>query len=432
MPYMVDRKKEPLEFVVKEEVASMARSENFGQLVKDEQDAFMRKQAAYQAYQVVKEKADQLYKAQQDTWKELCRVKKIMNQEFEALQAARVQTDAVWKEYKRIRDYNNQRISMLKPQADEMYRRMSVAFEAASNAYNFGSKADAAAYSAEGRSYQEQLKYLNSEIRSLAQAVTDAKQSAQSHGSPASNSAFRSAQEEYRRAKVAHLTAQDAFNCAKSERERLFCEFQNLQQQYLSKRDAVQGAKNKRQEEQKTKENQRQDLMSSAGVPLYYQEDCKVVIELNGTVNFYFGGLGENDGLWHGHISMDRAGHVTYIRMPVEEHGAEHFTSDPALNDFTQPIDQGKKWGQVFRGWIDDGTTLQAATVQEGIEGTDREGHTLIADGFVADAEFTKYRRKPEEKNHNHYGPNVIPGRLGRVEDAENGGDRGKYTGPGK
>lgn len=348
------------------------------------------------------------------------------------MQAVRAQNDAVWDEYKRVRDYNNQRISMLKPQADEMYHRMSAAFDNASNAYSFGSKADAATYSAEGRAYQEQLKSLNSEISSLAQAVTVAKQYAQSHGSTASDSAFRSAQEEYRRAKSAHLAAQQAFQDARSERDRLLHEFQNFQQLYLNKRAAVQDAKRKRQDKRTAKENQDQNLMSRAGVPFFYQKDCKVVTEPDGAVNFYFGALGEDDGLWHGHISMDSSGHVTYIRMPTEAHGAEHFTDDPALNDLSQPLNPGKKWGHVIRGWADDGTEPHAVTLQEGIEGTDREGHTLIADGFMPDDEFTKYRRKPEEKNHNHYGPNVIPGRSGRVEDPENGGDRGKYTGPGR
>lgn len=409
----------------------MTWNDNLRQLNAEEQDAFMRKQAVFQAYQAAKEKASQLCQAQQDAWEERKRTQNIMNQEYNLLQTVRAQIDAVWDEYKRVRDYNNQRIDMLKPQADEMYCRMSAAFDNASNAYNFGSKADASTYSAEGRSYQEQLKSLNSEISSLAQAVTAAKQYAQSRGT-ASDSAFRSAQEDYKHAKSTHLAAQQAYQEAKSERNRLLHEFQSLQQLYLEKKAAVQDAKRRRQDKQTSKQNQNQDLMSRAGVPFFYQKDCKVVTEQNGTVNFYFGGLGKDDGLWHGHISMDSSGHVTYIRMPTEEHGAEHFTDDPALNDLAQPLKHSKKWGHVIHGWVDDGTEPHAVTVQEGIEGTDREGHTLIADGFIPDGEFTKYRRKPEEKNHNHYGPNVIPGRSGRVEDPENGGDRGKYTGPGR
>lgn len=410
----------------------MAWNDNLGQLIAEEQDAFMRKQAAFQAYRAAKEKANQLYQAQQEAWKERSRMQNAMNQEYNSLQIVRAQNDAVWGEYKRIRDYNNQRISMLKPEADELYHRMSAAFDNASNEYNFGSKAEAATYSAEGKAYQEQLKSLNSEISSLAHAVTSAKQYAQSHGSTTSDSAFRAAQEEYRRAKAAHLAAQQAFQSAKAERERLLHEFQDLQQRYLEKKAAVQAAKKRRQDKRAAKATHDQDLMSRAGVPFFYQKECKVVTETDGTVNFYFGGLGEDDGLWHGHISMDSSGHVTYIRMPAEKHGAEHFTDDPALNDFSQPLNPDKKWSQVIRGWADDGTEPHAVTYQEGVEGTDREGHTLIADGFIPDKEFTKYRRKPEEKNHNHYGPNVIPGRSGRIEDPENGGDRGKYTGPGK
>lgn len=156
----------------------MAWNDNLGQLIAEEQEAFMRKQAAFQAYRAAKEKANQLYQAQQEAWKERSRMQNAMNQEYNSLQIVRAQNDAVWGEYKRIRDYNNQRISMLKPEADELYHRMSAAFDNASNEYNFGSKAEAATYSAEGKAYQEQLKSLNSEISSLAHAVTSAKQMA--------------------------------------------------------------------------------------------------------------------------------------------------------------------------------------------------------------------------------------------------------------
>lgn len=71
-------------------------------------------------------------------------------------------------------------------------------------------------------------------------------------------------------------------------------------------------------------------------------------------------------------------------------------------------------WSPRVTGTTEDDREV---TLREGLG--DNEGHTLIADGQQSDRSF--------RRGHNHYGPKR-EGR-GRVED--DGGDRGRYTGPG-
>ena len=43
-------------------------------------------------------------------------------------------------------------------------------------------------------------------------------------------------------------------------------------------------------------------------------------------MNFYFGGIGQSDGIGHGHVSMDARGDITYNRDVFGEHGASNYT----------------------------------------------------------------------------------------------------------
>lgn len=96
------------------------------------------------------------------------------------------------------------------------------------------------------------------------------------------------------------------------------------------------------------------------------------------------------------------------------------YGDDLALNDMEETSDT---WEPYIRGWIED----QAVTVREGKEGTEKEGHTLIANDHISAKEFSGTKN---HRGHDHYGPNTYPNiATKRIEDAD--GNRGKYTGPG-
>lgn len=73
-------------------------------------------------------------------------------------------------------------------------------------------------------------------------------------------------------------------------------------------------------------------------------------------------------------------------------------------------------WYERQHGWTEDGN--KEVTFKEGKSG-ENDKQTIIADGHLSTRKFND--------NHNHYGPKREGG--GRIED--DGGDRGKYTGPG-
>lgn len=306
----------------------MVSNSELDRLKSDEEAVFNRKQEAYKRYQEAKNRTDAAYQEQQAAWDKVTYARNEMNQAYEELQYVRRDNDNIWNEYKRIRDSNNSQIDYLKAQADSLYNNMSDAFERASDAYNYGDKADAKNYSNEGKYYQAQLQSINAQIRQLGQEVKNARVHAESYGIRSDSSRFKHAKEDFENAKSLHKAAELKFKSAKNERDRLHSEFKALNDEHNYKKTAFRSALDKRKSEQASRRHDNENLMIRAGIPVIYQNDCKVVKEADGTINFYFGGLMEKDGLWHGHISMDSSGHITYKRMPREEHGKQNYTDN--------------------------------------------------------------------------------------------------------
>lgn len=381
-------------------------SSELDRLKAEEETAFCRKQEAYKRYQEAKNRTDAAYREQQESWNQVTIARNEMNQAYNERQYTRRDNDSVWSEYKRIRNNNNSQISYLKAQADSLYNNMSSAFGRASDAYNYGNKSDAKIYSNEGKDYQAQLKSINAQISRLGQEVKDARAHAEAYGSKTDSSGFNSAKNKFENAKSAHKLIEAKFKSAKAERERLYSEFKVLNEEYKRKASAFRSALANKKVEQKTRQQNDEALMEKANIPYAYRKDCKVVKEADGTTNFYFGGLVEKDGLWHGHIAMDATGKITYKRMPMEEHGQQNFT------------DEKDGWTDLYGGTIGD----QPVLVKFGTG--KNKGHTLIADNVGQSEKFFDKRYKDGHRNHNHYGPKREG--PGYVEE-----DRGQYTGPG-
>lgn len=316
-------------------------SSELDRLKSEEEAAFHRKQEAYKRYQEAKNRTDAAYKEQQAAWDKVTIARNEMNQAYDELQYARRDNDSVWNEYRRIRDNNNFQIDRLKAQADSLYNNMAHAFECASDAYNYGNKSDAKYYSNEGKAYQAQLKSTNAQIRQLGQAVKDARIHAKAYGSKADFSGFNSAKNKFEDAKSAHKLVEAKFKSAKAERERLHSEFKVLNEEYKRKASAFRSTLANKKVEQKAKQQNDERLMEKANIPYAYRRDCKVVKAADGTINFYFGGLMEKDGLWHGHIAMGPSGEITYKRMPMEEHGKQNYTDYDENSEKNSSIKDG-------------------------------------------------------------------------------------------
>lgn len=342
---------------------------------------------------------------QSNCWQDMQTAHQQMNDEYDRMQASYGQNQSYWDEYGLIRDRNNSEIERLKYRADSAHQNMSSAYDRASSAYNYGDKASAPSYAEEGRRYKAERDELNDHIKELGQEVKSAKKYAQSRASRYDNNTFKNAKRKFEEAKKKFedaksraQIAKDNFSKAKQEFERLKSELESIKNQQAERIKELKSQTAKRLLNDK-------ELARSAGVPIEYLDSVKVRHETDGTVNFYFGGFDKSDGIFHGHISTDSHGNVTYSRMPMKDHGAHNYKS----------VDKSG-WGPYIRGSIDG----YEVTARKGFG--ENKGHTLIADGHKSSRSFSKKDSKGN-RQHNHYGPKREG--SGYVDE-----DRGYYTGP--
>lgn len=291
------------------------------ELDRAEQDqAYRERQEAYQRWHNRLEKQNCLYREKEVAKKACDDAKKRMNAAYNDLH----RYDRVWDDYHRIRDTNNMCITELKSRADSLAYQMKAAFQKASEEYNFGDRSLAPGYSAEGNRYKTELDSLNTRISSLGAEVKNARLRAESCGCQDS-SAFHNAKARFEETKKEQEQAQEKLNIYSAETRKLKAEFESAKRKHLRIQEtfherlaAVKAAKKQRQSEEDR-------LMDQAEIPYYYRKSCKVRRSADGTVNFYFGGIGESDGLGHGHISMDNNGKVTYNRDVFDKHGTQNY-----------------------------------------------------------------------------------------------------------
>ncbi len=278
------------------------------------------------------------------------------------MQFERSRNDAVWNDYKKIRDSNNKRIDDLTQQADDLYQKMVSSFERASDEYNNGDKSLASKYAAEGREYQSLLKSANAEKSKLCNEVKSAREHAESFSDRIDSSAFRSAKTQFEAAKKEHEIAESAFKEAKQRAEFAKREFERAKQNHKNAQDAFQQRLEQVKSEKKRHRDSDKDLMNRANIPYYYRNRCKVKREPDGTVNFYFGGIGDSDGFGHAHISMDSSGNITYNRDVFDAHGAKNFSDyQERQKKYEMKKKQRHGWdSEIIHGTLDETDELVA------------------------------------------------------------------------
>ena len=339
----------------------MARNSELDSLKTREQEAFRRKQLAYQKYADAKDRASAAYSIMQSAWEERCSAREEMNREYESMQHSSDNYREVWGEYSRIRDANNSRIESLRYEADSEHQMMKDCFEQASAAYEYGDKSEAPGYAAQGHEHKDRRNELNEEVGRLIQEIRNAKEAAECRAPKTDSSAFRRAKEVFSSAKSCHESAEAEFKRLKAERDRAKAEFNSAQEEFVHLRDEFQ----KRLAEVKA-ENQRErdKTLDEAGINWSERDDVKIVKKADGTVQVYHGGLGSGDGLGHGHTAIDQFGHKTYDRGAFEEHGHQNYTDDSNRNDNTKR--RTSMWGNkktIFSG---------------SVEGIDKSGKPII------------------------------------------------------
>ena len=306
------------------------RSPELDYLKSQEQNAFSRKQAAFERYAHARDLANNAHTEMQSRWNERVSARETMNQEYEEMQRQNEHHQAVWDEYGRIRDYNNSRIESLRYEADREHQEMVDCFDRASDAYNYGNKSEAPMYSAEGRDHKDRRDALNAEVSALIQEIKDAKSHAEYSAPRTDSSAFHRAKAEFESAKARHTQAETEFKRLKTERDHYKQEFDQAQAEHTRLKEEFQ---RKLAEIKANNQRERDRTLDKAGVRYSDRKDAKIVKKSDGTTQVYHGGIGKGDGIGHGHTALDQFGNKTYDRGAFEAHGSQNYTDKD--NGFT-------------------------------------------------------------------------------------------------
>ena len=278
----------------------MANDMRLEQLRVAQEQAFTKKQEAYQA--------------QQNSWKRLSDAHDRMDRAYDTKQSAYDAQEQSWQNVISVNGRNCPRIEYLNSAQEIAYRNMGNAFDRASSAHSSHEGASAKAYSEEGHRYQNEAKGYVEERRRLVEECKSARAQHEPYkrAFEEAKTVFGRAKDEYEQAKAAHEHANNAFKSAKTE----FNEAAKAFQARLSELKA---------DFAKKKENNRA-IAAKAGVPYQYRDNVYVSKDTDGTVSIYFGGIGRPDGLGHEHYVMDSLEKVLYRRDPFDPHGAHNFT----------------------------------------------------------------------------------------------------------
>lgn len=387
----------------------MARDHELDRLKQEEQEAFRRKQAAWDRLVKARELTDAAHDEMERAWEKRLNAREIMNREFEAMKSAREVADDVWGEYKRIREANSYQIDSLRAEADREHEEMIRCFEQASTEYECGDKSMAPVYSEEGHQHQDRRNELNAEVHDLIQEIRDAKQHAEWTAPNSSGSSFSSAKAEFESAKAEHEALQARFKRFKEDRDRYKAEFdaakaehERLKEEFHKRLEAV----------KEGNQRERNRTLDKAGIRFSERKDAKIVKKSDGTTQVYSGGIGKGDGAGHGHVALDQSGRKTYERAAFAKHGEQNFVN-------------GKRagWTKLQHGIILGKNRDHEVTFKQGIG--KNNGQTLIADGHITDKQL--------RSGHNHYGPNDksrYPTQPDRIEDSNKHKGDNYYTGP--
>jgi len=390
----------------------MPRSTELDSLFALKQEAFVRKQAAFQKYIDAKNRANEAHDRMQLAWDRRVTAREEMNREYNSMQQSKGSRDAIWADFNRVRQGNSSRIEQLRQEADMEHEMMKNCFDSASAAYSYGNKADAPMYSSEGHAHKERRDYLNAEVGRLIQEINSAKANAKWQTSSSHSNSFQCAKSNFDNAKMIHESAEAEFKSAKAERDAYKTEFDSAQAEFERLKDACQ---RKLDEIKANNRKERERILDKAGVDYLNRQDAKIVKKADGTTQVYHGGLGSGDGFGHGHVALDQSGKKTYSRDAFEKHGSQNYVDDPALVKYKA----SGQWSDVRHGWVDD----KKVTWSEGT-GTN-VGQTLITDGWLTKDDF--------DKRHDHYGVDTKYGTGKRIEDVTDSIGRKKYySGPGK
>lgn len=350
----------------------MPRSAELDSLFARKQEAFVRKQAAFQKYIDAKNRANEAHDRMQSAWDQRVAAREEMNREFESMQQSKDSRDAIWADFNRLCQENSSRINQIRQEADMEHEMMKNCFDSASAAYEYGNKADAPMYASEGHMHKDRRDDLNAEVGRLIQEINNAKANAKWQTSSSHGNSFQSAKSNFNSAKMLHESAETEFKNAKAERDAYKAEFDSAQAEFERLKNECQRKLN---EIKANNQKERDHILDKAGVSYLNRQDAKIVKKADGTTQVYHGGLGSGDGLFHGHVALDRSGNKTYSRDAFEKHGSQNYTYSSLQNGTYDGVFNG----QPARIKVSDaGNSNQTQIFYGGKGAPDGPGHNHV------------------------------------------------------
>ncbi len=217
----------------------MSENRELDLLKSKEQRAFSKKQDTWQKYVEAKDRTRLAYYEMVSAWQKRCDARDKLNNEYAKMISFDKNSREIWEEYKRISDYNNSRIELLRLEADREHQEVISCFERASFEYEFGDRAMASVYSRDGHEHKERRNRLNTEVSMLTQEIRDAKNNAKRHVPRANSAAFHDAKIVFDRLKFAHESAQADFKYLKAIRDHLKTKFEHAQVEHARLREEL-------------------------------------------------------------------------------------------------------------------------------------------------------------------------------------------------
>jgi hypothetical protein len=232
---------------------------------------------------------------------ELDRLKDEQERTFRNKQQAWDKQNNAWETLNSLRARSGPRIDYLNAEQKRLYESMVEYFERSKYAFSSGDHDGAKSYSAQGKECKARLPEVVEERRRLVaelRATGDVQKEAVAE--------FRLAKEEFTKAS---LNFKARLEVVKSQNQR--------------------------------KRDDKKEVARRAGVPSQYLDNVWIGTRPDGTVNIYFGGVGQPDGIGHGHYVMNRDGEVTYKREPfrpvIIKNSPLSISRDIVLMAFVEP-----------------------------------------------------------------------------------------------
>ena len=166
-----------------------------------EQTAFCDKQIAWAKYAEARDLANSAHDSVSLVNEECQKIRRALDQEYEAMQFQSKIYEEIWEKYDVIRDCILSQAEKLRQESATEHAEMISCFQKASDAFERGDKSMAQAWARRGHKHKDRRNELNAMIKKLFDRMKEAKEQTRAKAPETDSSSFKRINEEYLRKK---------------------------------------------------------------------------------------------------------------------------------------------------------------------------------------------------------------------------------------